>query len=657
MNTKWLRYGVLALVTLILLGGFGMWFWSLGAVAGETASVIQVVVKSGPVESRASASDTWTPVEHAMELEPGSQVRTGAGGEADILWGDRGVTRLDANTQVIIEAMPADATQSTGVSIKVKVEAGRVWSRMLKLLDLQSSFEVETRDVVATVRGTAFGIGVNPTTTEAAVTRSVIEMNAKDGMKSTLLREGEWGSFHGKGTPILVRPLTKNDTWAVMNAERDRAYDEQMLDVMRSRLQGVSSAKIVGPNWLINLSEDLRLGIIGPIDKPELAERYMMRQLALYVEDHDASHMDRIVALSRTSDVKPDLVLGMVRTFLEGEQTASVELRDLRGRLIGTKAAGEWYAEVLNVDDDIDTLLFGTGIDEVTRTALHTAAVASLEQLEAGIVGPLDLVDNDRVVAATKLRAMRRRLELVQGQTSDTAPEGVLNNVLLPTPVEKPTSGTVPKTTTPTTDARTFQRIALLVTPTEAEIGASVRVALYGIRADGTTADLTSVASIAPERFGDGTYALGIFRPKVSGAITLTAQYKDAVGLRSTSASLYVLAPKQVNGLVGLAFEFIGPTTVPCSTTVPFKVFASYADGTKKDVTVAAVVATENGKLFGVADGKLLSYCAATVQSTAVYASYTENGVTKTATATVTLDPGPAPVTAPPSTFNPNAIN
>jgi hypothetical protein len=675
MNTKWLRYGAFALIALVVLVGFGMWFWSLGAVAGETASVIQLVVKKAPVEARASSAAAWTSVDHSIELVPGAQVRTGTGAEAEILWGDRGVTRLDTNTQVTVEAMPADATQATGVDIKLRLEAGRIWSRMMKLLDIQSSFDVETRDVVATVRGTAFGVAVTARATEAAVTRSVVDLHSKDNLRSTLLREGEWGSFDGKGSPTMVRPLMETDAWALTNDELDQAFEQELLAEQRARMKRLAGAQIVGPDWLINFAEDSRLKLIGPPDRPALAEQYMLRHLARFIQDDDPDHLERIRTLSKRAEVRSETVLSHMRLALETEAKAPVELRELRGQLLLGRSSGAWYAEALNVDDDIDHLIFGSNSEE-SYNRLRTGVVASLEALEsyalvisefganAEVDETVPVAELDQPIALSKLRALRRRLDLADSvhvspvdgtpiEGEEAAEEGT------PPPII-PRKPTVPKPTPLAPNSRVFQRLSLLVTPTETDLGVSVRVALYGIRADGTTSDLTSQSEIYPERSSDGVYGQGNFRPTVSGTIRLNAVYKDALGTRTTAASLLVRAAAPTSNVEGISFQFVGPVTVPCSTTVPFKVMARMLDGSLKDVTVSAKVSVENTKLFGVSDGKLLSFCSTTTQSTMVTATYNVGNVTKAASATVTVQPDPSPVNQPkspnqPPTFNPNA--
>ena len=53
-----------------------------------------------------------------------------------------------------------DGEAGTGLGAKIILEAGKVWTRLERLLGRDETFSVESSDVVATVRGTAFGVSL-----------------------------------------------------------------------------------------------------------------------------------------------------------------------------------------------------------------------------------------------------------------------------------------------------------------------------------------------------------------------------------------------------------------------------------------------------------------------------------------------------------------
>ncbi|MDP3956189.1 MAG: FecR domain-containing protein [bacterium] len=78
---------------------------------------------------------------------------------AVIFFGDGSEARLDTATQLILEEGMYNPDTDT-LTAHLYVSVGRVWSKIIELSTLESTWEVETATAVATVRGTAFGVKV-----------------------------------------------------------------------------------------------------------------------------------------------------------------------------------------------------------------------------------------------------------------------------------------------------------------------------------------------------------------------------------------------------------------------------------------------------------------------------------------------------------------
>lgn len=107
--------------------------------------------------SRDGESITLVPF---MPLIAGDHILTGADGSAEIGWTGYGRT-LIAPYSVITITNAEQGTSEGGLVAKLKLESGRIWTRLDKLLSAGSSFEVKASNVVATVRGTSFGVGID----------------------------------------------------------------------------------------------------------------------------------------------------------------------------------------------------------------------------------------------------------------------------------------------------------------------------------------------------------------------------------------------------------------------------------------------------------------------------------------------------------------
>jgi hypothetical protein len=170
-------------------GGMGMEM-VLGSVAtlGDASGEV-VVMRDGEAL-------TLTPF---MALMVDDRIETGADGKAEIAWTGYGRTILAANTKLTITA--ADyGSNDDGIAARLKLEAGRVWTRLERLLSSGSSFEVKASNVVATVRGTSFGVGLDqPGKVEVKVAESNV----------SVARTASADSDEIVGTPITMGAMQR----------------------------------------------------------------------------------------------------------------------------------------------------------------------------------------------------------------------------------------------------------------------------------------------------------------------------------------------------------------------------------------------------------------------------------------------------------------
>lgn len=88
----------------------------------------------------------------------GEKIATGRNAKAIIHMPDGSLLRLDENTTVTLSALSLDTSDHTLV-VQIGLSVGRVWSKVIGLATPKSTWEVKTANTVATVRGTAFGMG------------------------------------------------------------------------------------------------------------------------------------------------------------------------------------------------------------------------------------------------------------------------------------------------------------------------------------------------------------------------------------------------------------------------------------------------------------------------------------------------------------------
>lgn len=658
-----------ALAILLLVIG-GTWLWSVGSVAAEKLPSIRVQVVKGTVEYQPDCDDTlelssicalsWTAVKDVQEIHAGDMVKTGADSEAQILWGDQGVTRLDQNTELVIDEAPLDGSGAESSVIRLKVNAGRVWNRMLKLLDVDSAMEVRTSDVVATVRGTSYGIIKQPNCTEAAVTESVVGILSSGASAEVLLIDDQWGSFGANDCKKPVRKLTDADTWPTEQKAKDTAFDRDYMGALRDRFDARANS---APSWIRNASQSLHLATASGEARETLAASYAKRHLALAVANPDSAKAElanirgllpkmgskagllrgelhiatTLLARSRYPGLREDLASLRLPSALASDSSL-VELRLLRDTVVNSDDIDTRYRELVRIDEGIDDLLAG-----VTLTQGRTEIVADLMTRLDAVDAALGTEGDERV--KEKSKAIRARLSIALGipdvnvpveTDPNDKPDIRINEPSLRNPVIKPAP---PKPETQT--GRIYLNLSLLPSNSAPVNSQIVTYKLFGVKADGQSVDITPQAALSLARPSDGYLQGTVLTPVYIGNITVNATYRDSVGSRTVSATIAHSASKvvPVSGLQSLEIRFTGPTTVTCSSSLPYKIYAIYGGGASKDVTISTRMTVSDSKLLYPGDGKILTFCPGQQATGTVTASYTEQGVTKTASASITVIP------------------
>jgi len=643
-----ISWGIALAVLIGFIVLFAGWFWSLGEAHASAPPAIRIEAVKQPVEWHHAGETTWSNLADGVTAEAGDAVRTGDGGEARIVWGDRGTTRVDSGSELTLETIPADGSLNPGAQIKLKLAGGRVWSRLIKLLDLGSSMQVESSAVVATVRGTSFGAAVVPEGAEFAVTESVVDVAGTSGTR-TLLHDNQWGDFDMGGTPRVVRALLPTDEWAAQNRVTDQQEERDELATWRSRLEERASALKNAPAFLLDASESLHLSLAGGEQKEALAAAYAERRLALISTDNRPDDVARFRSYVTLTGPSRSRLLGdwhglatlRART---GEGDAA-DARQWRTELAPTTVSGKTYLDAVAIDDRIDDVLAAPARDPNVIAGIR----ADIDSFESKIDG-LDTSTDDKSGLHSKAEALRARIEGLGDTPVVTAPE-------IPAPEVPPTPGSqlpdtvkrppavikpAPTTNVPVQPPVGYQRYQLLASPSSVTVGQVVKLTMFGITATGQADDVSGRTSFSTASAQSGAFAGNMFTPATVGTITLNG----TVDGKTASASITVTKATTVTGtgLQSIALQFTGPTIMGCSAYNTFKVMASYANGKTADVTMLSKVTVSDPKLIYVNSGTLMSFCTVDVATASVNASYTENQVTKTTAADVTVAKDPSAV-------------
>ena len=139
----------------------------------------------GLVEVQRQGRGNFQPLAPGATVAVGDVVRTGKNGEVEFAWADRTRWKLTPQTTLTVQKASLDTAQHVE-SARFRLDAGKVFVRVVKLLAPASTFEVETPSAVAAVQGSVFSIAAVGEQTKVEVWKGDVQLTAVGGTKNTV---------------------------------------------------------------------------------------------------------------------------------------------------------------------------------------------------------------------------------------------------------------------------------------------------------------------------------------------------------------------------------------------------------------------------------------------------------------------------------------
>ena len=157
----------------------------------------EIVDVLGKVSVTVKADGATVEAAVGLRLGEGDAIETGPDGEAEILFDDGNVTRMEENSKITIEKLSIEDDKSRKSVLGLAF--GRIKNSVIELVQRESKFEVRTKSAVAGVRGTPHWIvGVF----DGAEPKTEVDLLGTPGEKGGVFVTG--GEF-GK-TEIVLSP-------------------------------------------------------------------------------------------------------------------------------------------------------------------------------------------------------------------------------------------------------------------------------------------------------------------------------------------------------------------------------------------------------------------------------------------------------------------
>jgi hypothetical protein len=194
-------FKILALVPVIM---FSLGITACGSKVAAFSPLTVLSLAGGNVHILKTGSNNWSDGKEGMTLETGYKIKTDSGSKATITFFDGSVIELNGDTEISLDQIVSKSGSSSKI-IKIGQEIGETTSRVVKLVDPASRYEVETPAGVAGVRGSTMVVNVaKDGTTQVYNVEGTISLTARG--KEVVVPAGSSSSVKVGDTPGAPQP-------------------------------------------------------------------------------------------------------------------------------------------------------------------------------------------------------------------------------------------------------------------------------------------------------------------------------------------------------------------------------------------------------------------------------------------------------------------
>jgi len=198
---------------------------------------------TGTAEYFSNNGQQWQNLNIGQILNEGDQIKTGASSSVEVIFYNHARVSLDSNTAVVINSMLAPDETNQNLKINLFLQIGRIWNRIVNLVDSNSTYEVETSEAVAAVRGTVFDMRVNGNgRTEVSVVEHQVQVTAKKTQQTVLVLENQGAtvvpSSDTSTIPTIIvssSTLDLKDAWVIKNLGLDTKFNETVKNELNNK--------------------------------------------------------------------------------------------------------------------------------------------------------------------------------------------------------------------------------------------------------------------------------------------------------------------------------------------------------------------------------------------------------------------------------------
>lgn len=371
--------------------------------------------------------------EKFFPLYEGDVLMTGQSSSITVRFFDDSVSRLDANTELEVKRLYSEPFNPVATQVELSLADGRIWTKVLNLIDENSHFSVSTQNTSATVtKKAAFDLQTHVYSTTLSVFDNVVDFTlGSDYMnQSRPVLAGfqaqvsvENGTSVTKIVPVAEGLQGDKETarWIEANMKKDKLHTEMLVEENSKALTADSGmADLLQQDEVLNNDQQLtnesieqeRLHFLDAYQRLILGQTYLMRQqgkegmeLVLEFNATVRSIMVRYQGYKQQDPLNANLLF----SFMESK--ISQQRKDL-----ATALPGDPLYPVKEQLDEIQLFLAGSDVEK---------AGMQLSQSESKLLEVQDLIEKGQYeqAEAVLVRYQRQIDHLVLKVNSGNASE------------------------------------------------------------------------------------------------------------------------------------------------------------------------------------------------------------------------------------------
>lgn len=330
-------------------------------------------------------------------------IATGSDSKAEIRFLDQSVSRLDENTEIKISRLFVNPLNKTETIVEVIVHHGRIWARVINLINNLSRFQVKANNTVAVAKKkAAFDVSVSSKgKAKVAAIQNKIDLVVATDRKvmETTLVNGFSAETNATITPVKIKGTT--DNWVSDNLAEDKVYIESIKQGVKDQIRDQVQLLPGNPFYPVKeLSKATK--IVLTFDDLERQKMILMKaaenmdEAGLLVEKGDKEKAKTLL-LQFQSDIN-----GVLDYVKQAETTDPAEAVELQTRVNELLGIYEKRMAVILPDDALYQVKMAVGETKIIATTNPVQKTEEkLSQASDKLLEANDLVEKGDTASAT----------------------------------------------------------------------------------------------------------------------------------------------------------------------------------------------------------------------------------------------------------------